>query len=472
MHKFLKKAIFASVVGSFLIAPLSVWADKSLLTEEYHKYETLGAKVVTRGGAEHVRSVISNPDVHILILQIPFADFDLSCCGDIMDWVRKGHSLWYYDSRYAPYFGMKAYALSSKQFKGKDEEGELGELKYKGKAAGVMSFEKHESMAGVGQCTVFLPEIERDVYSAVTVEGDTVPLLQFASDSPALAAVRRDGRGLVVFKCLLWPESLSGKRFQYNLLDYSAGYGVPGVGGEGRVGELIGPEAKYVESSQYVKAVGGSKSVSAKAESGSGTEVSKGARYEGRVYARSLDGEDRTEDKADKGGEGRWQERFGASEGSSVKQNSSVKGAEYMPESRINFDKVKDSADVSALESRNDKENAGNKEPNYSDGSLVDVVFLRSGEKYIGRCHSQEINLETTADSFKGAPEEFKEIDFSSNSWSLDKAVTKSGQSMSGYMLTAEFYFSNAEGQTTFKKDAIKSIKFGVPFEKAASLRP
>lgn len=471
MHRFLKKAIFASLIGGFLIAPSAVWADDSPLTSEYHKYETLGAKVMTRGHAENVRAVIGDPSVHILILQIPFSDFDLSCCGEIMNWVRQGHTLWYYDSRYAPYFGMKAYALSSKQFKGKDEEGELGELKYKGMAAGVMSFEKHESMTGVGQCTVFLPEVERDVYSAVSVEGDTVPLLQFAADSPALAAVRRDGKGLVVFKPLLWLESLSGKRFQYNLLDYSAGYGVPGVGGEGRIGERIGPEAEYIEASRYVKPAAGSAPASAEKESGSESGVSQGSRYENRVYASSLDGKERAADRTDKDGEGRWQERFSKSEdGDNI--HSTVIGAEYMPESRINLDKVRDGADVSALDSKNGAEKTGKDDRAYSEGSLVDVVFLRNGERYIGRCHTQEINLETTADSFRAAPEEFKAIDISGNSWSLDKAVTKSGQNLSGYMLTNEFHFSNADGQTSFKKEAIKSIRFGVPFEKAATLKP
>ena len=77
--------------------------------------------------------------------------------------------------------------------------------------------------------------------------GDTQALLQFTLDSPALVACRREGRGLIVFKSLLWNEPLSGDRFQMNLLEYSAGYEVPGPAGVGKVGNPPGPEAEYVE---------------------------------------------------------------------------------------------------------------------------------------------------------------------------------------------------------------------------------
>ena len=227
----------------------AAYADNEAPTSlGYHPYEELGVQVMTRGNAYNVKDVLADPTVRILILQIPFEQFDLSACPAIVDWVRQGHSFWFYDSRYAPYFGMKAYALSGKQFKGRNESGELGNYKYNGRAAGVLTMSKQDVMTGVGQCTVFLPLVGDDNYSAVALGGDTLPLLQFASDSPALAAMRREGKGLIVFKPLLWPESLSGKRFQYNLLDFSAGFGVPGVGGEGRLGELIGPKANYVKT--------------------------------------------------------------------------------------------------------------------------------------------------------------------------------------------------------------------------------
>ncbi|MCA9780353.1 MAG: hypothetical protein KC800_26690, partial [Candidatus Eremiobacteraeota bacterium] len=46
---------------------------------------------------------------------------------------------------------------------------------------------------------------------------------------------------------LLWTLPLSGDRFQSNLLEFSAGYQVPGPAGVGKVGSPPGPEAEYVE---------------------------------------------------------------------------------------------------------------------------------------------------------------------------------------------------------------------------------
>ncbi|MGM9998014.1 MAG: hypothetical protein ACI38Q_01235 [Candidatus Bruticola sp.] len=434
-----------------LAAPLSSRADSESTTSlDYHPYGELGIKVMTRGNAHNVAALLADPSVRIFILQVPFDQFDLTCCPDIVKWVRQGHSLWFYDSRYAPYFGMKAYALSGKQFKGRDESGDLGEQKYAGRAAGVLTMSKQDVMSGVGQCTVFLPLVGNDTYSAVALGGDTLPLLQFASDSPALAAMRRDGKGLIVFKPLLWPESLSGKRFQYNLLEYSAGFGVPGVGGEGRIGELIGPEADYIETDFKAEAMLPQQNNSAEPSS------------EGYVYAKSFKNNQVSpeaieaaqaqqraqslQEQPTMSEEGRWSDKFATESRLGNEVNTKL-------ESKILPEEVQPKSAPS--------ENVPNLEA--AEGRDFDIVVLRNGDTFIGRCHNREIMLETTAESVKSAPAEFKSILFSTDSWSLDKCEMGDGRRLSGYMLTNEFYFSNENGDRTFKKESIKNIRFRVP---------
>lgn len=437
----------------------------------YHPYDELGIQVMTRGNAYNVKDVLADSTVRIFILQIPFEQFDLSCCPDIVNWVRQGHSFWFYDSRYAPYFGMKSYALSGKQFKGRNESGELGNYKYNGRAAGVLTMSKQDVMAGVGQCTVFLPLIGEDTYSAVALGGDTLPLLQFASDSPALAAMRREGKGLIVFKPLLWPESLSGKRFQYNLLEFSAGYGVPGVGGEGRLGELIGPNANYIKTDFNAESVLAAKNgkispadgkVVAQIKQETVDNKHKKATVEDdvHIYAKSMeDGtvssqvvkngqqQSQVEQKVQNkkslwSDEGRWVDEFSQT-------TSDNKPIDTKIESKI-------LAEEKAAQTRAES-------PVIKDDHVYDIITLRNGDIFVGRCHNKEIVLETTSESLKTAPVDFKSILFSLDSWSLDKCEMEDGRRLSGYMLTNEFYFSSETGDRTFKKENIKNIRFKVP---------
>ena len=132
----------------------------------------------------------------------------------------------------------------------------MGGKKRSGLATVGMSLGSHAVQTGVGQVTVFLPEIagedDQKMYGGIEVEGDTHALLQHSLGSPALIACRREGRGFIVFKALLWNEPLSGDRFQMNLLEYSAGFQVPGPAGVGKVGQPPGPEAEFVEGEPAV----------------------------------------------------------------------------------------------------------------------------------------------------------------------------------------------------------------------------
>ena len=231
------------------LATAAVAQVGSHLKEEFQDAELHGIRVVQR--ASEIRGVIHDPNLRILCMQVFGDELNADLHTEILEWVRAGHTVWFYDARLAPQFGMKTYLMDPEQFRHKPEKGVLGGSKRNGLATVSVSFGSHAVQTGVGQVTVFLPEIdsgdgETKSYGAVEVAGDTVPLLRFALDSPALVALRREGRGLIVYKALLWNEVLSGDRFQLNLLDYSAGFQVPGPAGEGKVGTPPGPEAEYI----------------------------------------------------------------------------------------------------------------------------------------------------------------------------------------------------------------------------------
>lgn len=239
-----------------LVAPAMAQMG-SHLKEQFQDSEKHGIRIV--GRVSEIRGAIHDPSVKLLCLQSFGDTLPAETQSELLDWVRSGRTVWFYDARLAPQFGMKPYFLEAEQFKNKPEDGVLGNSKHAGLATVAISHGAHAVQTGVGQVTIFLPEMAGEtkkspkLYGAVEIAGDTVPLLQFALDSPALMALRRDGRGLIVYKTLLWNEPLSGDRFQANLLDYSAGFQVPGPAGEGKVGSPPGPEAEYVTGNPAVE---------------------------------------------------------------------------------------------------------------------------------------------------------------------------------------------------------------------------
>lgn len=217
------------------------------LKSEFHKEEELGAKPVQAGELGSVRSLMNDPKVHIIALQILKEDMDETLVPLLIAWVQAGHTLWFYDARMGPQFGFEPVMMTRKQFTNKEEKGTLGGRSLGGVGTVGLAMGGSVINTGVGQVTCFLPTVDEDKYGAVNVTADTQPLLRFTYNSPAVAAFRRDGRGLIVFKPLLWPDSLSGDRFQSNLLEFSAGFQVPGPAGSGKIGKPPGPNAEFIK---------------------------------------------------------------------------------------------------------------------------------------------------------------------------------------------------------------------------------
>ena len=250
MRKLMAVWIFCLVTS--LVAQAQVGSH---LKEQFQDPEKHGTRIIDN--ISQVRGAIHDDKVRVLCLQSFDEMLPPDTQAELLEWVRSGKTVWFYDARLAPQFGMKPYFLAAEQFRNKPEKGEMGGSPRRGLATTCVSMGQHAVQTGVGQVTLFLPDTQLEgeeefVYGAVEVAGDTVPLLQFELDSPAVMALRREGRGLIVFKQLLWNEAVSGDRFQLNLLDFSAGFQVPGPAGEGKIGTPPGPQAEYVKGDPAV----------------------------------------------------------------------------------------------------------------------------------------------------------------------------------------------------------------------------
>lgn len=262
-----KASLVQTLIMSLLMGTLAMPAAAQIaesLKSKYHKEEDLGYRVVNGSSIGDVQRYVHDKDSKIIVLQAFVDEVPEATAVALVDWVRQGHSLWIYDSRLAEkYFGFKDYPLRAEQFRGKDEKGDLGGQSRRGKAAVAIAFGTHPVLTGVGEASCFFPTLEEDKsnpdksrYPAVVVEADTVGLMRFAHDSPALCALRQEGRGLIVFKPLMWTQAYSGERIQMNLLELSAGYQVPGIGGEDLVGDPPGPKHDYVSGNPATPVVG------------------------------------------------------------------------------------------------------------------------------------------------------------------------------------------------------------------------
>lgn len=241
---------FQKTMLALLLATPLAWGQLGdQLRSQFHKEEELGLAVVGSGEQSRIPSILQDSKNRILALQLTQGELDESQVAPLLDWVRAGHSLWLYDARLTPWFGFAPVMMKREQFTNKNEKGDLGGKGYEGVATTAIAMGGHPANTGVGQISAFLPRFtpDQEVYGAVNVTADTVPLIRFTITSPAIAALRREGRGLIVFKPLIWPEAVSGDRFQSNLLEFSAGYQIPAPGGEGKVGNPPGPNAEYVQ---------------------------------------------------------------------------------------------------------------------------------------------------------------------------------------------------------------------------------
>ena len=403
MRKFvIGLALSCCMMGAVLPARADLQGS---LLNEYSASEKGDTYSVTDSTVKHLDEVLNNPNIRIICWQVAYDKYNEEWTPRLLEWVRRGGSLWFYDARLADRFGMEMYELRGEQFRGNPEKGDIGDVKMKGRAVTVFPVQNHAVSTGVGSVAAFLPILDekRDIYGSIVPHEGTLNLLQFAADSPALAALRREGYGTVVFKPLLWEKSLSGERFQRNLIDFCAGYGVPGMGGEGRVGEVLQQKQNFVEGTAF-----------------SGTSE--------------------TEDAAEKKSESGNTQSF-SGENSASALDSTIAEARnlYSGESQ--------------------QQNAGSENAEVS--GLQDSMKV-AGETTprCGTVVTKKIDFEGGSESYHLEPRELRRLVIGQHG-SLDTAELRSGRVIKGFMLNTSVSIETKDGVYNCPKSSLQYIDFG-----------
>jgi hypothetical protein len=167
---------------------------------------------------------------HFIVIQTRDGSLTQDHVNKILTWVSQGGVMWFYDSRQAHFFGMKNSPLKESSMKGQTHVGGFGTTSVPGfnVVAQVYPFAEHPVASGVHSVQLFLMQVGENLYSAVEDSGNgVIPVFRVNLEPRAVVALRKHGKGWVVFKPLLWPDVLGGERFQVNLKEFSAGYPVP-----------------------------------------------------------------------------------------------------------------------------------------------------------------------------------------------------------------------------------------------------
>jgi hypothetical protein len=190
---------------------------------------TFSPLIITSENIEQFdKLIISSEEKNCVILQVKPELMDDAHAKILMDWVRRGGVLWYYDSRLARFFSMKEAPFEIGDIPCKRFEGEYGsEKKQAGIAVGCIAWGNHSLTTGIRKVLVFVLELEKGKYSAVADEG-VLPLLKIERTARySVAALRKVGRGSIIFKPLLWEDQYDGRDFQRILIKYSSKDPVP-----------------------------------------------------------------------------------------------------------------------------------------------------------------------------------------------------------------------------------------------------
>ena len=157
--------ILMGLLALALVLPARADMAESL-RREFHSWSELGITVLTDSNLKGLDAVLRSEQTRVLVLQTSPQKLEASQARQIMDWVRQGRTIWFYDARLAPYFGMRPFMLKADQFRGRPENGQLGDKVHPGMATVVLATGSHEVLTGVGQATIWLPELEPGTYGA------------------------------------------------------------------------------------------------------------------------------------------------------------------------------------------------------------------------------------------------------------------------------------------------------------------
>lgn len=233
-------------------------ADSELPTwyqSQLHKFSDYRVMVLKdKPSKEDLAKLASDPDAYrIVVWQVYPEDAKGDEFDKILPWVAAGGTLWFSDCRFGDKLGFVSAPVGGSEMPPQGCKPSFHEFGKEHHHPGADMFGVanpgggNPVLEGVDYVQGWTVRVEDPshhgagdaMYSAVRMTKDIQPLLRVdpTHGSPledrCLAAVRPYGEGYIVFKPLIWEEQYTGGRFQYNLLEWSAGFGVPNMTADG-----------------------------------------------------------------------------------------------------------------------------------------------------------------------------------------------------------------------------------------------
>lgn len=227
-----KLVIGLMIILGLLLIP-AAWAARDDLPKYIldQMHNDINYSVITERNLDDLPKILDTvKPKFFLVVQCKPEALDADTAAKIMEWVKRGGILWFYDSRLAPSFGMENSPLEKDDMNGQPHNGDYGTGKVSGfnVVAHASALEEHQIVTGVQSIQVFIMEVGKNQFSAV--KSDTpgvIPLFQVNLQKKTVVALKGVGKGWIIFKPLIWLDVLGGERFQVNLKEFSGGYGVP-----------------------------------------------------------------------------------------------------------------------------------------------------------------------------------------------------------------------------------------------------
>lgn len=206
---------FVIILIAFLIICLPAFADEEQIEGEPLIISDNNVNTIEK----HLKDMEKYP---FAVLQITKKELiPKSLIKSMKEYVNNGGTIWFYDSRFADFFGMKNSPMEITGLETKGIEAEYGSGKMIGAGIGVVALKGSIITKGIRRLAVFVISTDENKYSAVKDEENLTPLLRVPTQKSLVGAIKEIGKGKVIFKPLLWEKQYDGASFQRKLIRYS-----------------------------------------------------------------------------------------------------------------------------------------------------------------------------------------------------------------------------------------------------------
>ncbi|MCD6309298.1 MAG: hypothetical protein J7M18_01210, partial [Candidatus Eremiobacteraeota bacterium] len=181
--------ITSILIFVLLVAGIIIVSASPLDLDQYtHSEDELGILVLTEKSISRVEELKKRPcPVKIAVLQVPENVLKPGIKKILLDYLEDGGTVWFYDSRLGPIFGMKNSPLNGRDIRYNQYKGRYGDnSRCPGAATYLQAYGNHPVLKGVNLVLAFLLEVGKDQFSGVEVTGDVTPIL--VGNDPKIAA--------------------------------------------------------------------------------------------------------------------------------------------------------------------------------------------------------------------------------------------------------------------------------------------